>query len=621
MVYVGKFNLKVWPKPILMTIQIGAPCKWTIDGKWFILDNFDLVKESPSEIYNTALALCPSTSWLHKYYPARTTTVKTVVGPTGWGTCIRTILCSHCVYALACWKNTVTACTSDKDIVIYNTLTGSQTAILSGHTNSVRSLAFFSDGTLLVSGSFDNTVKLWDVQTGGVAKTLHGHINMVVSVSISADSTMIASGSYYGSICLWTVETGDCLVVKSNNSWVNISFSPTNSQILLSVDNGNNVQQWSTDCHQIGSPIAGSHVAFSPDGTQFVSHMGRTITCRNIDSKIAIMQFDVAKNVLLCSFSPNGSLIAVVSGQTIDLWDITSPEPCLFQTLSGHKANILCLAFSSPLLLISASVDLTVKFWQINPLLSSPSISDPESTPPASIPIKVVSLQAKDGLAFSIDSEGVVKIWDILTGLCKETVMTPAKDIHYGDIQEINGGLIISWRMEGGVHFWNSQQGKVQKTDIDSSSSGSLRISDDGSRIFYADRWDIQSLSTEAWKLVKKVSNTGSRILDPLRMDNSKILVRLGTSSTEVWDFGAPGTNCIQLSEISSDKPQLNLIDIRYWSQGSLVRIEDSVTGKVVFQPHGKYANPSAMQWNGQYLIAGYATGEVLVLDFGQMIV
>jgi len=57
-----------------------------------------------------------------------------------------------------------------------------------------------------------------------------------------------------------------------------VSFSPINSQLLLSVSNDSAVQKWGIDGHQIGSPITGSHVAFSPDGTQFVSCEGTAVT-------------------------------------------------------------------------------------------------------------------------------------------------------------------------------------------------------------------------------------------------------------------------------------------------------------------------------------------------------
>jgi WD40 repeat protein len=96
------------------------------------------------------------------------------------------------------------------DIIILDAITGSQMAVLSGHT-WVNCLTFSSDGKSLVSGSDDKTVKLWDMQTGGVVKTFHGHTQWVWSVSISADHTRIASGSGDHTICLWDIQTGECL--------------------------------------------------------------------------------------------------------------------------------------------------------------------------------------------------------------------------------------------------------------------------------------------------------------------------------------------------------------------------------------------------------------------------
>ena len=47
--------------------------------------------------------------------------------------------------------------------------------------------------------------------------------------------------------------------------------------------------------------------------------------------------------------------------------------------------------------------------------------------------------------------------------------------------------------------------------------------------------------------------------------------------------------------------------------------IRDKVTGKKVFQLSGRYKKPKAVRWDGQYLVAGYESGEVLILDFHHM--
>ena len=62
---------------------------------------------------------------------------------------------------------------------------------------------------------------------------------------------------------------------------------------------------------------------------------------------------------------------------------------------------------------------------------------------------------------------------------------------------------------------------------------------------------------------------------------------------------------------------------IQYYNKGldRLYRIEDTVSGKEVFRLPERYAEPIwAPQWDGQYLVAGYSSGEVLILDLNNMI-
>ena len=44
----------------------------------------------------------------------------------------------------------------------------------SGHSSYVTSVAFSTDGTKVVLGSYDKTVKIWNVESGDVMYTLHG---------------------------------------------------------------------------------------------------------------------------------------------------------------------------------------------------------------------------------------------------------------------------------------------------------------------------------------------------------------------------------------------------------------------------------------------------------------
>jgi len=614
-------------RPVLISVQTGVPNKWTRDSKHFILENFDTMCNSPSKIYDTALTLCPSSSWLHDHYTTRfPQKIKVVVGLVEWGVCTRTVSCNDDYTATLAYHSNTIATGLHNVITIFDALTGSQTAVLSGHTKNVISLAFSLDGTLLVSGSKDKTIKLWDVQTGGVVKTFHGHTGTILSVSISVGNTMIASGSGDRSICLWNIGTGECQVIKKHNDVVTtVSFSPTDPQLLLSASDDGTVRKWATDGCQIGSPIPGIHVSFSPDGTQFVLCNGSVVTTQNTDSGATTAEFHLAHAKFdNCCFSPDGKLIACAGGDTIYVLDITVPVPHLIKTLVGHTDQITSLIFPS-LTLISASMDKSIKFWEIFASLVNPVGPHTEPTSPTSAPIKAVSLQAKDELAFSVDSAGVVRTWSILTGLCKESIETQVKDIEMGDIQLIDGRLAIvgckgssdqGWK----VHVWDAEKGELQKMDGTKSHPRSLRISGDGSIVFLVDDYNLQ-----AWSIQTGVPGGKAPILleypyllDPLWIDGSRVIVRCRRSLTLGWDFGIPGSTPLEISPTSSDRPHLDFIGITSNETAGKIGIEDRATGNMVFQLTGK--TPTAVQWDGCYLIAGYDTGEVLILDFSNMV-
>ena len=77
---------------------------------------------------------------------------------------------------------------------------------LKGHSESVWSVAYSPDGTKIISGSEDKTIKIWDANTGACLKTLEGHKYGVSSVAYSPDGTKIISGSWDNTIKIWGEE-------------------------------------------------------------------------------------------------------------------------------------------------------------------------------------------------------------------------------------------------------------------------------------------------------------------------------------------------------------------------------------------------------------------------------
>jgi WD40 repeat protein len=121
--------------------------------------------------------------------------------------------CGYVIHAMVCIlafspDGALIATGSYGTILIWNVRTQQQIQKLSGHTDWVKTIAFSSDGTTIVSGSSDKTVRIWETTTGQHTHILTGNTSEVISVAISPDGATIVSGSSDKMIRLWKLGHG-----------------------------------------------------------------------------------------------------------------------------------------------------------------------------------------------------------------------------------------------------------------------------------------------------------------------------------------------------------------------------------------------------------------------------
>ena len=576
--------------------------------------------------------------------------------PDQWDTCSRTMMFEAKLTTSAHWGDII-AIGLGNDVVLFDAITGITTSVFCGHTNLIRSLAFSQDGKLLMSKSSDWTVRVWDIQTGGVIRTFDHHPLIYSPASISSDGVMVAFGTDDGIVRLCDVRTGEWSSIKIYpvSEVTAIEFSPINSRHFISLSEGGILRQWDIDGDQIGPSYhqAGYayHLAWTRDGTRFVSYGGKVATVWDAESGAVVVKLgapDESSSLNLACFSPDGRFVACAADTTIWVWDITISGARLVGHLTGHSSTIKIFAFSSSL--ISGGLDHTIKFWKSSNFSMDQTTADQIAARGSFPEIRSIKLFAEEGMVVTSDADGVVKVWDVTTGRCKSSFSTPAegeRDTHlarntliivwspYADMgmdedmywERDRGrdwdededmcserGWDRDWDRDMGLeyHIWDVYQGQLLRKRKFHSSLPYLRglkISGDGSKIFGLSHRCIAAVSMRTGEEVGHVECRSWKG-DGFFVRGSKV----GAYGRR-WDFGGPG---VPPFEEFPDGPHLELVGAVRYITLAPCWMEDTVTKRQVFCSLKKYLDGGRMlEWDGRYLLNYSPSGEVImIIDF-----
>ncbi|GMR48120.1 hypothetical protein PMAYCL1PPCAC_18315, partial [Pristionchus mayeri] len=114
------------------------------------------------------------------------------------------------------------------------------------HTEKITTFAMANHGTLIVTGSADDSLKIWNNQ-GHLTQVLVGHEGKVTSCAIAADERIVVSGAIDRKVILWEVSTGNTLHTLNARAPISCVAITADGSVAFSADEEGWLETWSVD--------------------------------------------------------------------------------------------------------------------------------------------------------------------------------------------------------------------------------------------------------------------------------------------------------------------------------------------------------------------------------------
>ena len=404
-----------------------------------------------------------------------------------------------------------------------------------GHSDAVLSVAFSPDGTRVLSGELDGTLKLWDAATGQLLRSFKGHKDLLLSVAFSPDGTSFLSGSGDSTLKLWDAATGRLLrSFEGHLGAVNsVAFSP-NGTILLS-GGQRTLKLWDAATGQLLRSFYGhtgvvNSVAFSLDGTRLLSGSDdKTLKLWDAATGELLRSFEGhTAGVNSVAFFPDGRrLLSGSDDWTFKLWDAATGQ--LLRSFEGHTAGVASVAFSPDgTRFLSGSWDGTLKLWDT---ATGRLLRSFEGHTEA---VRSIVFSPGGTLLLSGGNDKTLKLWDAATGQLLRSFKVHAEAVNSIAFSP-DGRRVLSGDIYGTLKLWDPATGQLLRS-FKGQSDIPITFSPDGMRALEEDLDGTLKLwDTATGRLLRSFKHTDGYSL-AFSPDGRRVLSGDIYGTLKLWD-------------------------------------------------------------------------------------
>ncbi len=361
----------------------------------------------------------------------------------------------------------------DKGICIFDLEAGRCRAVLHyGQGADIYGMTFTPDGTRLLSGSADGTLRVWDVENYRCVRVTAGYVVSLWDLDWSPDGTHLVSGGMDGHVTLWDIGGATPSRVLYNHTWIveGVGWSP-DGRYLSSCGIDGALCLWDLTSHTLVQRFENPGVlllgmAWSPDGSQLAygTYARGIQVCNMITSKILFFGREYPTTFWGIAWSPNGTQLAGGGDDgCVHLWECADgceqAQNTVPLKLPGHQARVMGLAWSPDgKRLASGSGNRSSGELFLWDTKTAERIQTFEGHP--GMIYALAWCPRRDGVGprgdqlISGGSDGMLRWWNIESGEC-----VLIQEAHQGIIRSLkvspDGKLLASCGEDGAIMIWD----------------------------------------------------------------------------------------------------------------------------------------------------------------------